>query len=679
MVEKPEDNPYIRGPDLDFEDVSEMSKEKARDEIEDLREAIEYHDHLYYIENDPAISDRAYDILFDRLESLEQEFDLVDENSPTQRVGGKTLDSFNTREHTKEMLSLDSSEDEGDVREFDERVRQKLGEVGYSAEPKFDGFSVEIVYLGGEFDRAVMRGDGNKGDEVSKNVKTIRTVPLELKNAPERLSVRGEVYMPKSGFHDLNEERTNKNKDPFANPRNAAAGTIRQLDPDVVADRFLNIYFYEILECSKEINDQKESFELLKSLGFRICDLNEIVNDIDSFIDYRDELMEKREDLEYDIDGAVAKVNDFEKRKEMGETARHPRWAFAYKFPPKTDQTLVEKITVQVGRTGKLTPVALLDPVDIKGVTVSRATLHNEEKAKELGVSEGAKVKIERAGDVIPEIEKVVEKAKGEFTMPESCPVCESDVVKEGEHHFCTGGMSCSAQLKKSIEHFCSKQGLDIEGIGEKVARKLVEEGLVETLPDLFSLEKEDLLELEKFGEKSAENLLEQIEDSKKVDLASFIYGLGIRHVGKERARSLAEKFTLEDLQNADRSEIEEIEDLGPEISKSIHSFFQNERNIESLKRLKSSMREFESLERESRFSGLKIVFTGSIEGYTRDELENLMENHGADVTSSVSSETDFLVTGENPGQSKLESAKDLNTEILDSDEFREKFLEEIT
>ncbi|KXA95316.1 hypothetical protein AKJ36_01045, partial [candidate division MSBL1 archaeon SCGC-AAA259I07] len=362
-----------------------------------------------------------------------------------------------------------------------------------------------------------------------------------------------------------------------------------------------------------------------------------------------------------------------------GKTARHPRWAFAYKFPPKISETKVRKIIVQVGRTGKLTPVALLDPVDIKGVTVSRATLHNEEIVKKLGVTNGSKVKVERAGDVIPEIEEVVEKSEGEFSMPNSCPVCGSDVVEEGKYHFCTGGISCPAQLIGSLQHFCSKAAMDIEGVGEKVARKLVEEGLIETVADVYSLTKDDLVELEKFGEKSADNLLGQIEESRETDLASFIYALGIRHVGRERARLLAENFSLQELENAEKEELEQIEDLGPEVSASIYSFFRNENNIQTLNRLKDAVGEFERLKVGDEFEGVKMVFTGSVRGYTRDELKELMEDHGADVTSSVSNETDFLISGEKPGSTKLEKAEELDIEILSVDEFEKKFLNKIT
>lgn len=678
MVEKPTENPYVKNPVLEFKDIQDISRKEAEEEVESLKEALGYHDYLYYVENSPVISDKAYDVMFSRLEELEEAFDIADENSPTQRVGGEPVDEFETREHVREMLSLDSSEEEEEVRRFDERMRKSLDEVEYSVEPKFDGFSVEVVYIGGEFDRAVTRGDGVRGDDVSSNVKTIRSVPLKLSVAPDRLFLRGEVYMPKSGFHELNEERLRNDEEPFANPRNAAAGTIRNLDPKVVAERPLDIFFYDIMSSSREIDTQEEAFELMRSLGLRVNDLNEVVGDVDSFIDYRDRIMEMRDDLEYDIDGVVIKVNDFGKREKMGSTARHPRWAFAYKFPPKTGETTVRKIIVQVGRTGKLTPVALLDPVDIRGVTVSRASLHNEQVARELGVSEGSKVKVERAGDVIPEIEEVLE-SEGEFRMPDSCPICGSDIVREGKYHFCTGGTSCSAQLVRSFMHFCSKPAMDIEGVGEKIARKFVEEGLIESLADIYDLKKGDLLELERFGSKSADNLIEQIEESKDGDLGSFIYALGIRHVGRERAKLLARNFALDQLINASREELESIGDIGPEVSSSIYTFFRNENNLEALDRLRNELSGFEKLETGEEFGGVKLVFTGKLEGYTRDELKELMENYGADVTSSVSEKTDFLVVGVNPGNTKLSNAQDLGVEILDADEFKERFLNRVT
>lgn len=675
-----EDNPYIEDPELEFREIDALGKEEAEEETEKLREAIDYHDYRYYVRNDPVISDRAYDALFNRLEKLEEGFGLEDENSPTRRVGGEPLDSLETQEHVREMLSLDSSEEEEDVREFDRRVREKVGEVKYSEEPKFDGFSIEIVYIDGEFDRAVTRGDGVRGEDVSENVRTIRTVPMKLLgDAPELLAVRGEIYMPKSGFQEVNEERIQEGKDAFANPRNAAAGTVRQLDPSVVADRPLDIYFYDVLDSSIEVESQEDAFDILESFGLRVNDYNQIVDSIDDFISFRDELLEERDELEYDVDGVVVKVNDYNLRRELGETARHPRWAFAYKFPPKSGETVVQKIIVQVGRTGKLTPVALLEPVDVGGVTISRATLHNESEVREKGVVEGSKVRIERAGDVIPEVVEVLEGGGEEFRMPDTCPVCGSDVVEEGEYHYCTGGVSCKAQLKRSLEHYASKEAADIEGLGGEVASQLVESGLVDNIADLYELEKSDLLELDGWGDKSAENLLGEIEGSKDLDLASFIYALGIRHVGKERARLLSKEFSLDELREAGVDDIRCVRDVGREVAESVVQFFDNDSNREVVNRLLNAGVEPKRAEHGEEFEGLKIVFTGSVQGYTRDELIELMERHGADVTSSVSGETDFLVVGENPGSSKLQDAEENSVERLEAEEFLDEYLSEIT
>ncbi|MFB6208007.1 MAG: NAD-dependent DNA ligase LigA [Candidatus Nanohaloarchaea archaeon] len=672
-MKEPLDNPYVREPELDFKPVEELSREEAERQVELLREAIRYHDHLYYVENSPVISDNAYDQLFHRLESLEKEFGLGHPNSPTQRVGGEPLDSLPTVEHTAEMLSLESSEEREDVTAFDERVREEIGEVDYHAEPKFDGLSVEIVYEDGELSRAVTRGNGAEGEEVTENVRTIRSVPLKLENSPEFLAVRGEVYMPRSGFQELNRERVERGEEPFANPRNAAAGTVRLLDPGEVADRPLDIFFYDILDSSEEMESHVEAMEILDSLRFRLNQYNRVVESIEKFIDYRQEMMARRDELEYGIDGVVVKVNSYSKREKLGSTAAHPRWAFAYKFPPKKEETVVEKITVQVGRTGKLTPVALLRPVDIGGVTVSRATLHNESQARELGVSEGSRVRIERAGDVIPEVVEVLD-GEGEFSMPAECPVCGSDVIQEGEYHYCTGGISCPAQLKRSLEHFSSRGAMDIEGIGEKVADRLVETGKVKEIPDLYRLDPGDLVELENFGEKSSRKLLEQIEESREVSLSRFIYALGIRHVGSEVARLLAENFSLEELMEADREEIQKLGGIGPEIAESVYEFFRSS-GRETVEDLLDQGVEPEREETGTLFEGLKMVFTGSMEGYSREEITRLMEDNGADVTSSVSGETDYLVAGENPGTSKMEAAEELGTEVMDEEEFREEFL----
>lgn len=677
-MEEPSDNPYVRDPDLDFREPGELGEDEAERTVELLREAVEFHDYRYYVLNDPVISDEAYDRLFRQLERLEDEFGLKDENSPTQRVGGEPMDSLESRDHVREMLSLDSSESEDDVREFDRRVREAVGDVRYSVEPKFDGFSVEVVYVDREYDRAVTRGDGVTGEDVSRNVRTIRSVPMRLPEAPDMLAVRGEIYMPRSGFQDLNEERVERGEEPFANPRNAAAGTVRQLDPEVVASRPLDVYFYDVMESSRQLDSQREAYDLMERLGFRVNDRVDFVDDIEEFISYRDELLEERDGLEVDLDGVVAKVDDYEARDELGVTARHPRWAYAYKFPAKTGETTVRRIVVQVGRTGKLTPVALLDPVDVGGVTISRATLHNEGEAQEKGVVEGARVRIERAGDVIPEVKEVVEGADHSFSMPSRCPVCGSPVVEEGEYHYCSGGVSCEAQLKRGLEHYAEKGALDIEGLGEKVAQQLVDAGLVESVADLYNLTREDLTGLEGWGRKSAENLLGEIEESKDTDLASFIYALGIRHVGKERARLLAEEFALEDLREADVEDVVGVRDVGREVAESVVEFFGNRENQRVVDRLLDAGVEPRRRERGTEFEGLKLVITGSVEGYSRSELEELLERNGADVTSSVSGETDLLVVGENPGETKQEDAMEHGVGRIDAEEFREEYLSRV-
>lgn len=676
-MKEPEDNPYIRDPDLEFRDVDELAESEAEEQVEQLREAVRFHDHRYYVENDPVVSDRVYDRLFSRLQELEKEFGLETATSPTQRVGGEPVDELETVEHTVEMLSLDASGEEEDVRAWADRVEQEVGGVEYHCEPKFDGLSVEIVYEDGEFSRAVTRGNGLEGDDISENVKTIRSVPLELEEAPEFLAVRGEIYMPRNGFQELNESRLREGKEPFANPRNAAAGTVRQLDPVVAAERPLEVFFYDVLDTSRSLGSQEEAVDLLEEAGFRVNGRRRVADSIDEFIDYRNETMELRDGLEYDVDGVVAKVNSYGKREDLGATARHPRWAYAYKFPAKKEETTVESVAVQVGRTGKLTPVALLEPVDVKGVTISRATLHNASQARELGVSGGARVKIERAGDVIPEVVEVLEPGEGEFEMPGSCPVCGSDVVQEDKYHFCTGGASCPAQLKRSLEHFASKNAMDIEGLGEKVADQLVDSGLVESIPDLYRLGKEDLVELERFGDRSAGNLVDEIDSSRDTTLSRFIYSLGIRHVGRETARKLADNFRLEELEEASLDELETVEDVGPEVAESIKSFFSGEGG-DLVRELLEAGVDPERQEAGDELEGMKLVLTGSIRDYTRDELRSLLELHGAEVNSSVSGETDYLVVGDNPGETKLEDARKNNVEQMGEEEFREKVLSRV-
>jgi len=678
MVEEPADNPYVHDPDTSFAPVDELNEDDAREQVAALRAAIEYHDYRYYVENDPVIADRTYDALFERLQALEDAFDLHDENSPTRRVGGATLDELETVEHVAPLLSLQSSGEADEIREFDRRIRDVVGDVDYSAEPKFDGFSVEVVYEDGAFERAVTRGDGRAGEDVSANVRTIRSVPLHLPDdAPNFLAVRGEVYMPRSGFQELNERRIERGDDPFANPRNAAAGTVRLLDPATVADRPLDVFFYDVIDTSADLDAQTDAFDLLRTLGFRVNDETTVVDDVAAVIDYRDRLMDEREALEYEIDGVVAKVVDFDAREELGSTARHPRWAFAYKFPARTGETTVERIVVQVGRTGKLTPVALLDPVDVQGVTISRATLHNAAQVRRLGVQEGAAVRLKRAGDVIPEVVEVIEGGDGDFAMPDTCPICDGNVVQEGEHHYCTNA-SCPAQLRRSLQHFCSRDAMDVEGLGAEAADQLVDAGLVESLADLYFLDRDDLVALDGWGETSADNLLDELAASRDVPLATFVYALGIRHVGTERARALAAAFSLDDLMDATVDDLREVEDVGPEVAAAVVDYFDSEANVRMVKRLiddDGAGIEPTRRERDDELDGLTVVFTGSVPGYTRSELTELLETHGANVTSSVSGETDYLVVGENPGTRKREQADEEGVETLDPDAFEAQIL----
>ena len=675
MVEEPADNPYVRDPDTSFAPAEDLNAADAREQVRRLRDAIEYHDYRYYVANDPVVADRTYDALFERLQELEDAFDLRDENSPTRRVGGEPIDELETVEHVAPLLSLQSSGDADEIRAFDRRIRDRIGEVRYSAEPKFDGFSVEVVYEGGAFDRAVTRGDGREGEDVSANVRTIGSVPLHLPDdAPDFLAVRGEVYMPRSGFQALNERRIERGDDPFANPRNAAAGTVRLLDPETVADRPLDVFFYDVIDTSADLAAQTGAFDLLCELGFRVNDETTVVGDVEAVIDYRDRLADTRDELEYEIDGVVAKVVDFDARAQLGSTARHPRWAFAYKFPARTGETTVERIVVQVGRTGKLTPVALLDPVDVQGVTISRATLHNAAQVRRLGVCEGASVRIERAGDVIPEVVEVIEGSDGDFAMPETCPICDGHVVQEGEHHYCTNA-SCPAQLRRSLQHFCSRDAMDIEGVGTEAADRLVEAGLVGSLADLYTLGRDELVALDGWGERSADNLLAELAASKAVDLGTFVYALGIRHVGTERARALAAAFSLDDLLDASVEDLRSVEDVGPEVAEAVASYFDEAENVETVERLLAAGVSPERRDRGDELDGLTVVFTGSVPGYTRSELTELLETHGASVTSSVSGETDYLVVGENPGTRKREQADEEGVEALDPGAFEERIL----
>jgi DNA ligase (NAD+) len=675
--EPPADNPYVEAPDTEFAPVESLDEDEAAAQADRLREALRYHDHRYYVAADPVIADRAYDDLFSRLQALEDAFDLDAEASPTQRVGGQPLDELEEVEHVTPMLSLDSSADAADVRDFDDRVRRAVGDVDYVCEPKFDGLSVEIVYEDGVYERAATRGDGEVGDDVTENVRTIASVPQRLRgDPPEFLAVRGEVYIPREAFQALNRERVERGEDPFANPRNAAAGTLRQLDPSVPAERPLACFFFELLDASDRPDRHSETVDHFREWGLRVNEYTRAGQDIEDAVAYRDELLDRREALNYEIDGTVLKIDSYAAREELGATSRHFRWAYAYKFPARTEETRIADITVQVGRTGRLTPVALLEPVDVGGVTVSRATLHNFSEIAALDVNVGDVVRLQRAGDVIPYVEEVVEKrSEGHYEAPEECPVCGSDVERDGPVAYCTGGLSCRARLRRSVQHWASDRGLDIEGLGEKAARQLVETGLVEdSVADLYRLDNEDLTALEGWGETSAENLLAELEATREPPLADYLSALGIPEVGPTTARNLAREFgTLDAVMAADEEGLKAVPDVGPEVASHVHAFFANEQNRRVIERLRESGVDPQAAETGGgdELDGLTFVFTGSLEGLTRDEAQALVERHGGSATSSVSGNTDYLVAGENPGTRKQEDADAEDVPVVDGEGFR--------
>ncbi|WP_411967572.1 NAD-dependent DNA ligase LigA [Haloferax sp. YSSS75] len=682
-------NPYLRDPPTEFEPAESLVREDAERQAELLREAIREHDHRYYVEADPLVSDAAYDALFSRLVALEGAFDLDTTNSPTNRVGGEPLDKLETVEHTAPMLSIDQSTEAADLREFDERVRREVGDATYVCEPKFDGLSVEVVYEDGQFVRAGTRGDGQRGDDVSAQVKTIPTVPLSLRgDPPERLAVRGEVYMPKPAFAELNRTRVEAGEDPFANPRNAAAGTLRNLDPAVVAERPLAVFFYDVLDASVTPDSQRAALERFHDWGLRVADDHvEFADDVEGAIDYRDRMLEIRDELDYEIDGTVIKVDSRDAREQLGEKSRSVRWAFAYKFPARHEVTTVRDIVVQVGRTGRLTPVALLDPVDVGGVTVSRATLHNPDEIESLGVAVDDRVRVKRAGDVIPQVVEVVKDAGGTYEFPDECPVCGSPVDRDGPLAFCSGGLACPAQREASIGHFAVKGAMDIDGLGGERVAQLVDAGLVESVADLYDLTVSDLAELEGWGETSAQNLVSALDASKSPSLDSFLVGLSIPEVGEATARELAREFgSIDEFPieadvpverfDAFETRLTTVPDVGETVARRVRDFFENEDNRAVIRSLLDHGVSPEPVEAGGdELAETTFVVTGTL-AVSRSAVRELVEAHGGNVTGSVSGNTDYLVVGENPGQSKRDDADEEGVPTLTEDEF-EALLEE--
>ena len=671
-------------PEIDLDAID--TEEAAADAAEQLREALRYHNYRYYVLDDPVVSDAEYDRLFQRLQQLETEYPaLQTPDSPTHQVGGMVRDELGTAEHPTPMLSLKAVYGEAEVRNFDETCREELGReaVSYTAEPKFDGLAVELIYEDGRLVQGATRGDGETGEEITANVKTIKGVPLRLRDderpVPDRLVVRGEAYMRKDEFNEFNRQREEAGKKVFANPRNAAAGSLRQLDSTIAARRPLRIFFYEIAADGRDFDTHAEVLAALPEWGLRVCEQHiRRCDGIDEALHHYEEVVGVRDDLPYEIDGLVIKVNDFAGHETLGVRDRDPRWAVAYKFPPRRATTTITDISVQVGRTGRITPVATLAPVEVGGVEVTRASLHNQNEIDRKDVRIGDTVLIERAGDVIPQVVKaIVDERDGSETpyhIPDTCPICDSEVVlsDDKKQAFCTGGMTCAAQLRERLKHYASRDATDIEGLGDKRAEQLIDTGLIEDISDLYAIEKEDLLGLERYAEKSAQNLLDEIAASLEEDFDRFIYALGIPLVGSATARLLAQHFaSLDALIDADEAALTDLPDIGPEVAHSIVAFFEDDANRAVIDDIRDAGLTLHNpyADDEAPLDGLTFVFTGSLDDWTRSEVQRFVEQHGANATSSVSGNTDYVVAGPGAGR-KRDAAEERGIPVLDEDAF---------
>jgi DNA ligase (NAD+) len=663
-----------------------MVDEAIEKQAAELRRLLHRYNYAYYVLDEPEVSDAEYDRLFRELMELEAAYpELVVDDSPTRRVGVTPLDKFESVSHTVPMLSLENAFEEEEVLAFDERVKRFLKTdelLLYTAEPKMDGVAVELVYEDGVLRDASTRGDGFAGERVTANIRTIKTVPLVLlkgtdRPVPYRLEVRGEVFIAIEDFKALNKERIDRGEAPFANPRNAAAGSLRQLDSGITAGRPLDIFCYGVGTVSDvRLASHWEMLQLLTTFGLKVNPDIRPRAVIEDVLDYYKELLERRHRFPYEMDGMVIKVDDFDLQKRLGEKSRSPRWALAYKFPATQETTRVVHIDVQVGRTGALTPVAHLAPVSVGGVTVSRATLHNEDEIEKKDIRIGDMVLVQRAGDVIPEVVKVItsDRAGDErpFLMPAHCPVCGSEVLRlEGEAATRCINANCPAQVKGRIQHFASKGAFDIDGLGEKLVGQMVDKGLIRSYADLFALKEDEVAGLERMGEKSARNLMAAIQGSKKISLSRFVYALGIRHVGEHIANVLARKFgTLDAILSATKTELEAVHEVGPQVSESVRVFFDNAENRNNVERIIALGVEIET-QRQSAAAlrGKTFVLTGTLEGMTRDEAKARIGACGGKVSSAVSNKTSYVVAGDNPG-SKLDKAKRLGVMILDEKDF---------
>ena len=669
--------------------MNRRKAESAKQRVRRLREEIAEHNHRYYVLNDPSVPDAEYDRLMRELESLERAHpELVDPDSPTQRVGARAAEGFETVEHEVPMLSLANAFDDDEVRDFDRRVRETLDidEVVYTAEPKLDGLAISLRYESGRLVRAATRGDGRAGEDVTANVRTIRAIPLRFRidDAPDPVEVRGEIYMTRSGFAELNRGLEAEDSKTFVNPRNAAAGSLRQLDPKITARRPLRFFAYSAIVDEGSVDaglgdGQQAALERLAALGFPVSSMARQARGVQALLSFYREVQETRADLDFDIDGVVYKVDDFDQQRELGYVSRSPRWALAHKFPAEEEMTRLERIDVQVGRTGKLTPVARLAPVFVGGVTVTNATLHNLDEIRRKDVREGDYVIVRRAGDVIPEVVRpIIEKREGdpqEWELPEHCPVCGSHVeLVEGQADArCSGGLVCPAQRKRALEHFASRNAMDIDGLGTRIIDQLVENDLVGDPADLYRLDVETLKGLERMGEKSAANLVSAIDASRNVSLARLLFALGIREVGEVSAGALAAHFRdLDALMDADVESLEAIRDVGPVVARHIREFFDEDRNRKVIADLLKNGVEWhveQAPEPEAQpLKGCTYVLTGSLDRLTRSEAKSRLEKLGARVTGGVSKNTTAVIAGSDPG-SKLDKAREVGVEVLGEEE----------
>ncbi|MBM7854272.1 DNA ligase (NAD+) [Desulfohalotomaculum tongense] len=657
----------------------------VRKEVEELRREIEEHNYNYYVLDSPTIPDEQYDWMMRRLIQLEEQYpQLATPDSPSRRVGGRVQEGFKPVKHLVPMLSLGNTFNEDELKDFHRRVRSALNDqpVEYVVELKIDGLAISLLYENGRLVRGATRGDGETGEDITENLKTVGSIPLKLRQPVPRLEVRGEAYMPKEAFAKLNAQREERGEPLFANPRNAAAGSLRQLDPKVTAGRHLSTFIYGIGHLEgPEMDSHAEALQWLKELGFRINPHIKVFKTISGVIDYLNTWLEKRFQLPYVIDGMVIKVNSLAQQRRLGFTAKSPRWATAFKFPAEKAKTKVEDIKISVGRTGVLTPTAYLTPVEVAGSTVSRAVLHNEDIIKKKNIKIGDTVVIHKAGDVIPEVVEVLtEKRTGrerDFIYPEKCPECGTKVVREeGEAAVRCPNPYCPARTREGIFHFVSRAAMDIDGLGPAVITQLLRAGLIHDAGDLYSLKFDDLIKLERIGEKSARNLLNAIADSKQRPLGQLIFALGIRHVGQTAAKKLAKHFgSLEKLALATEEELVAVPEVGPKMAESIVRWFNRENNIKLLKKLISAGVNTKNVETKkavnNSLAGKSFVLTGTLKNYTRKEAKEVIEERGGRVVSSVSKKTDYVLAGENPG-SKLEKAQQLGVEVIDEEKFKE-------